>query len=107
MTALYALCGVCQYLSPLTELVFCRSIWAMTKTSSPPVLIEFHLKQIVEERHLSILDVSRMTGLSRYGIYMMLERLPRAIKFETIARLCIGLDIMPADLFVIRRPRIK
>jgi DNA-binding Xre family transcriptional regulator len=78
-----------------------------TTSPQPYAVVEFHLRQVMDERKLTVTDVSNRTGISRNGLYMLLDRLPRAIRFDTIARLCVGLDIHPADLFVVRHPRAR
>lgn len=87
--------------------MFCRRLARMADKKTPYAVVEFHLKQIMEERGLSVPQVSKLTGITHSALYMMLDRLPRAVRFDTIARLCAGLDVMPADLLVIRMPPIR
>lgn len=89
----------------MTDFPFCLRLFGMEKTLE--AVLEFRLGQIMKEKLLSVRDVSERTGITVNGLYMLLERMPRAIRFDTISRLCIGLDVMPGDLFILRRPRPK
>lgn len=79
----------------------------MNATTATHLVIEFRLRQIMDERGLSVRDVSEKTGLTHSALYMMLDHMPRSIRYETMARLCLGLDVMVADLFVVRRPTAR
>lgn len=70
-------------------------------------VIEFRLRQVMDEKNLSVPEVSKLTGITTNGLYMMLDRLPRAIRFDTLSRLCVGLGVVPADLFVLRIPKVR
>lgn len=87
--------------------MFCRRLGRMAEKKQTYVVVEFHLKQIMHERGLSVPQVSKLTGITHSALYMMLDRLPRAVRFDTIARLCAGLDVMPGDLLVMRTPAVR
>jgi len=71
------------------------------------IIIEFKLREIMNNRNMSVKDVSQMTGITRSGIYFMLDHLPRSIQYITLGQLCAGLEISPNDLFTVRKVRRK
>lgn len=74
---------------------------------TPVAVMEFRLPHIIKEKGLTVNEVSERTGLSRQAIYYMLRTSPRQIQTDTIVQLCLGLDVLPGDLFIVRRPRSR
>lgn len=56
------------------------------------------LYQIMEQQNITVQELSRRSGLSRMGIYMMLNRRPSGIRFDTLQRLCQVLKVDPNTL---------
>lgn len=56
------------------------------------------LYQIMQQQNISVQELSRQSGLSRMGIYMMLNRRPSGIRFDTLQRLCQVLKVDPNTL---------
>lgn len=71
------------------------------------MILEFRLREVMESKNISIAELSARTGLTRGALYFMLDHLPRAITFNSIARLCHGLGVTPSDLFIVRSPKVK
>ncbi len=78
-----------------------------TPTVAPVAVTEFRLPQIMKEKGLTVNVVAKQTGLTPQAIYQLLKAVPRQIHLDTITRLCLGLDVQPSDLFIVRRPRPK
>lgn len=61
-------------------------------------MIKIHLSRIMGEKRLKIADVSNLTGLHRNGITKLYNEDTEGIKFDTLDRLCQGLDCKVEDL---------
>jgi DNA-binding Xre family transcriptional regulator len=68
----------------------------MPKKNSTVVI--FRLSEILAERKISQREAARLTGISKNGISVLAGD-PDQIKLPTIAKLCAGLGVTPADLF--------
>jgi DNA-binding Xre family transcriptional regulator len=62
------------------------------------VVIRFNLDAILESRGLSQRQAADMTGISKNGISVLAGQ-PQQIQMTTLAKLCKGLGVTPADLF--------
>jgi DNA-binding Xre family transcriptional regulator len=63
-------------------------------------VVRFRLGEILREREMTQTEASEKTGLSRQAM-IKLVRTPQAVQLETLAKLCAGLNISPAELFVV------
>ncbi|WP_461240298.1 helix-turn-helix domain-containing protein [Paucilactobacillus sp. N302-9] len=61
--------------------------------------VKFSLKDLMDERNLSIQKVHERTGISRNTISKFYNGNDKGIKFETLNKLLIGLRISLSDLF--------
>jgi len=62
--------------------------------------VRFNLRQILEAKKLTQATASKMTGISKNGI-SHLTCDPRSVALETLAKICKGLNVSPADLFTL------
>lgn len=61
--------------------------------------VRLRVKQILDERGISIVDAAKMTGLTYHTIAGFYKGYYVRIGTETIAALCDGLGVKPSDLF--------
>jgi putative transcriptional regulator len=73
---------------------------ATKKTTKP--IIELKLYDIIKARGISVRQLSEMTGMTRAGLYLILNREPRSIGLTTMARICNALEIEPNDLLELK-----
>lgn len=57
------------------------------------------LAEIMQEREISIPEMSEMSGLTRGAIYYLIDHNPGQIRFATLAVLCKALKLTPNELF--------
>ncbi|EPY07101.1 XRE family transcriptional regulator [Paenibacillus sp. E194] len=62
-------------------------------------MIRFRLGEIMRERNLKNKDVVELTNISRNTITTLSANATARIDFETINKLCNGLQIRPEELF--------
>jgi len=62
--------------------------------------MKFNLRRILEERGMTQKKASILTGIHKNGISVLAGE-PTKISFETMAKICQGLKITPADLFTL------
>lgn len=62
-------------------------------------MLKIALKQYMNERHLSIQDVTDMTGISRPTVSQLASGKAKGIQFETLSKLANGLDADISELF--------
>ena len=60
--------------------------------------VKLRLKEIMQERALTQVKLSEMSGISRISIGNLING-ASGITFASIQALCVALDITPADLF--------
>lgn len=63
-------------------------------------LIICNLKHLMDERHLSIAEISRLTGLSRPTVRKLKQSRFEGVSTVTVAKLCSTLRIGVGRLFV-------
>lgn len=66
------------------------------------VTIQFNLYDIMTQRGMTVEQLSRKTGMSRAGLYYLLNRPPSSIYFATLEKLCTALDVTPGILLQIK-----
>lgn len=62
--------------------------------------VKCRLGEIMRERGLANKDVIEMTGVSRNTITSLAADATNRIDYETLAKLCKGLDVTPGELLV-------
>lgn len=70
----------------------------MNTTANKPVRLR--VPEILEERKMSIVEFSRVTGLAYNTAGALARGHFDRIGMDTIAAICAGLNLYPADLFV-------
>lgn len=63
-------------------------------------MLELNLKSLMQERHLSIQDVYKGTGISRNTISQLYNGKSKGIQFVTLSKLVDYLGVEPEELFV-------
>lgn len=58
------------------------------------------LKNILDERHISIATLSEKTGLNRATVTALYQGSSNGVKFDTIDKICNVLGILPSDLML-------
>ncbi len=81
----------------MTQKASCSIIRVMKNGSRTPTL-KLKLYDILVERNLTVAELSKATGLTKSALYMQLNRNPRAIRLDTLAKICHGLGIDPNTL---------
>ncbi|MBI5495555.1 MAG: helix-turn-helix domain-containing protein [Deltaproteobacteria bacterium] len=61
--------------------------------------IRLRLAELLEERHLSVEELSRRTGVSRVNLSRLRSGRAAGIRFATLDALCDALEVLPGDLF--------
>lgn len=62
-------------------------------------MIVCHLDKILDDRGLTIQELSRMVDITPANISILKNNRARAIRFTTLSKLCEALECQPADLF--------
>lgn len=65
---------------------------------------KFALYDIAKARGLNGNRVALMVGMSRQAITMLMRPDVQQVRVDTVAKICAGLDLKPADLFVPTEP---
>ena len=60
----------------------------------------FSLPRIIKDRGLTQSHVAELTGMSKNGVSNLCRAGLVQIRVDTISKLCAGLGVTPADLFV-------
>ncbi|WP_088105232.1 helix-turn-helix domain-containing protein [Halalkalibacter urbisdiaboli] len=68
-------------------------------------MIYCRLGEIMEKRGLSNKDVVEKTGVSRNTIKGFQSNASKRIDYETLEKLCEGLDLTPGDLLIYKREK--
>lgn len=67
--------------------------------------IHLNLYDLMQQKNMTVLELSRRTGLSRTNIYFMLNRPPSGIQFDTLARICKALEVDPSTLLELQEKK--
>lgn len=65
-------------------------------------MIKVGLKDIMYERGLNIQDVHEITGISRNSISNMINNEMISIRFDTLEKLMLGLDVGLDELLIVK-----
>lgn len=63
-----------------------------------PHAIEVNLDKLLEERGMTLTELSNRVGVSIVNLSILKNGKARAIRFSTLTRLCEELDCQPGDL---------
>ncbi|MGV3246006.1 helix-turn-helix domain-containing protein [Rothia sp. 11254D007CT] len=58
-----------------------------------------HLDKLLEERNMSLVDLSQHVGISVANLSILKNNRARAVRFTTLTALCRVLDCTPGDIF--------
>ncbi|WHS49688.1 helix-turn-helix transcriptional regulator [Rothia sp. SD9660Na] len=58
-----------------------------------------HLDKLLEERSMSLVDLSHHVGISVANLSILKNNRARAVRFTTLTALCRVLDCTPGDIF--------
>lgn len=61
--------------------------------------IRCNLDRLLEERNLSLVELSQQVGVSVANLSVLKNNRARAVRFSTLTALCQVLDCSPGDLF--------
>jgi putative transcriptional regulator len=61
--------------------------------------IECHLDSILEERGMTLVELSELVGITVANLSILKNDRARAIRFSTLTAVCGALGIQPGDLF--------
>lgn len=71
---------------------------------SPDLRVVCHLDRLLEERGLSLAELARRVEMSVVNLSILKNDRAKAVRFETLARLCHVLGCQPGDLFSVAAP---
>ncbi|WP_154793601.1 helix-turn-helix domain-containing protein [Occultella kanbiaonis] len=71
-------------------------------SSEPDHRIVCHLDRVLEERGVTLTELSERTGITLANLSILKTNKARAIRFTTLTAICDALDATPADLFGLR-----
>ncbi|MBC6458978.1 helix-turn-helix domain-containing protein [Actinomadura sp. HBU206391] len=60
--------------------------------------IEVHLDAVLEERGMTLTELSRQVGITIVNLSILKNGHAKAIRFSTLSALCQALDCQPGDL---------
>jgi putative transcriptional regulator len=64
----------------------------------PGTAIRVTLAQVLEERGMTLAELSRRTGVSTVNLSLLKNNHAKAIRFTTLDAICEALDCSPAEL---------
>lgn len=68
-------------------------------TSEEEHSITCHLDKLLEERNMSLVDLSHHVGISVANLSILKNNRARAVRFTTLTALCRVLNCTPGDIF--------
>lgn len=66
------------------------------------VTIELKLYDLMQQRGMTVEQLAKKTGMSRQGLYYLLNRPPSSIYMNTLAQICAALDVDPGTLLILK-----
>ncbi len=66
--------------------------------------VRLRLDALLEERGLTLAELSRQVGVSQVNLSVLKNGRARAIRFSTLTSLCDALDCTPGDLLEVAAP---
>lgn len=70
----------------------------------PPYIV-CHLGEIMARRGITLVDLSERVGISVVNLSVLKNNRAKAVRFETLARLCAVLECKPGELLDYLPPR--
>ena len=61
-------------------------------------MIVFHIDVMLAKRKMSLTELSERVGITLANLYILKTGKARAVRLETLDRLCAALDCQPGDL---------
>ena len=61
-------------------------------------MIVFHIDVMLAKRKMSLTELSEQVGITRANLSILKTGKARAVRMETLDRLCAALDCQPGDL---------
>ncbi|GAA1347483.1 helix-turn-helix domain-containing protein [Arthrobacter roseus] len=65
--------------------------------------IECHLDKVLEQREMTLTELSRRTGITMANLSILKTNKAKAVRFTTLTAICDVLDTTPAELITIRQ----
>ena len=66
--------------------------------------VKFHLDSILEERDMTLVELSELVGITVANLSILKNDRARAIRFSTLTTVCDVLGVQPGDLFTVANP---
>ncbi|MFC4224294.1 helix-turn-helix domain-containing protein [Lysinibacter cavernae] len=66
-------------------------------------LIVCRLDALLEERGMTLVELANQVGVTVVNLSILKNNRGRAIRFNTLTKLCLVLDCTPGDLFVLAK----
>lgn len=66
-----------------------------------PPRVLCHLDRLLEQRQLSLAELARRVDMSVVNLSILKNDRAKAVRFETLGRLCHALGCQPGDLFTV------
>lgn len=63
--------------------------------------VECHLDSILEERNMTLVELSGLVGITVANLSILKNDRARAIRFSTLTAVCDVLGVQPGDLFTV------
>lgn len=63
--------------------------------------VRCHLDRLLTERHLTLVALSEMVGVSTVNLSVLKNDRAKAVRFSTLTALCDALGCQPGDLFTV------
>jgi putative transcriptional regulator len=66
--------------------------------------IEVHLDTLLADRGMTLTELSELVGITLVNLSVLKNGHARAIRFSTLAAICVALDCQPGDVLTWRGP---
>ena len=76
------------------------------KTTIIPTM-HLDLRAVMKAQGVSVMELSKRSGLSRAAIYFIIARPPVQLRLDTLARICTALSIDPNTLLKIKYEEVS
>lgn len=63
--------------------------------------VAVHLDRVMAQRRVSVVELSRRTGITVANLSILKNNRAKAIRFSTLTAICDALDCQPADLLTV------
>ncbi|MBY6413405.1 helix-turn-helix transcriptional regulator [Rhodococcus sp. BP-252] len=69
---------------------------------APDHLITCHLGEVLDDRGMTLAELSRLAGVSVVNLSVLKNDRAKAIRFSTLTAICRVLNCSPGELFTVR-----